>query len=103
MSYLYKNYKPQSHQKTTAEKMNYQWPKNVKIHQHVEENLKILSQDNRNEVKINGVVNDLIYLQKDVDDFLGELHDDLLNPVKIKFLQKEAIQKQITYLEDLED
>lgn len=34
---------------------------------------------------------------------MEELQDDCQNPVKIKFLQKDLIEKQISYLEDFDD
>lgn len=46
---------------------------------------------------------DLKNLISDVDQFMEELQDDCQNPVKIKFLQKDLIEKQISYLEDFDD
>ena len=62
MDYTYQNFTPQVQVKQRTQRNNSQWPENVKIVQHVEENLNILRPREGEEIKIDHALDDLMYL-----------------------------------------
>ncbi len=57
----------------------------------------------RNHFLMDYALNDLKTLHSDVQNYMKELNNDLKNPVKSKFIQKEQLEEKIEELEDIED